>query len=540
MKFIFKSILLSFLILTTELYAQSHQSFKYQALVRDHSGNTLINQLVAVRISLLTGSETGLEVYIEVHSCTTNQFGMITLDIGKGLVESGNFSAINWSSDTYFLKLEIDPTGGNSYLFMGTSQLLSVPYAIHSITSERLMNLTETQRDAMTNIPIGKSFFNTTTKKINYYDGIHWFEVNGTCLPQPTQANAGPDQINLVGAITTIQANTALSGTGIWSIISGDGGYIADPLNPTTLFNGLAGTSYTLSWTISNDCSSSSDDVLVSFAPFSCGSTFKDVRDNKVYTSVLIGTQCWMAENMNIGTRIDGIENMTNNSIFEKYCQENAEANCDVYGGLYTWTEVMQYSTIPGIQGICVEGWHIPTDDECKLLEGTVDSQYGVGDPVWDLEGDRGYDAGGKLKETGTVHWYYPNTGATNSTGFTSLPGGTRNTNGGFVSFQASHRFWTSTGNSTEAFRRVIYFDRMTCNPRPGNYKLSVIRSDASKIRSTNIQEHSINFSWIFIKMEIGTDGSRLLPRLKISSFKSKISLYNIAVHNNYNCSQYF
>ena len=62
---------------------------------------------------------------------------------------------------------------------------------------------------------------------------------------------------------------------------------------------------------------------------------------------------------------------------------------------------MMQYSTIPGIQGICAEGWHIPTDNEWKLLEGTVDSQYGVGDTIWDLEGDRGYDAGGKLKETG-------------------------------------------------------------------------------------------------------------------------------------------
>ena len=120
----------------------------------------------------------------------------------------------------------------------------------------------------MNNIPIGTNFFNTTTKKINYYDGIHWFEVNGTCLPQPTQPNAGPDQNKSLGAITTIQANTPSSGTGIWSIISGDGGYIADPFNPTTLFNGLAGTSYTLSWTISNDCGSISDDVLINFAPF--------------------------------------------------------------------------------------------------------------------------------------------------------------------------------------------------------------------------------------------------------------------------------
>jgi uncharacterized protein (TIGR02145 family) len=456
MKIVFKSILLSFLLITSGLSAQPPQSFKYKAVVRDPSGVIITNQLISARVSILKGSETGIADYSEIHAVTTNPFGTITFDIGKGVVESGSFTNIDWGNNNYFIKLEIDIAGGTNFVFMGTSQLLSVPYSMHTVTSEKLMTLTTEQRDTMNTIPIGTNFFNTTTKKINYYDGIHWFEVNGTCLPQPTQPDAGPDQNNIAAATTIIQANTPSSGTGVWIIKSGIGGYIGDPDNPSTVFSGLPGNTYTLSWVISNSCGSLSDDVLINLASFICGSTFKDIRDNQVYSSVLIGSQCWMAKNLNIGTRIGGDEIMTNNSIIEKYCHGNIDTNCDVYGGLYQWNEMMQYSTTPGIQGICMTGWHLPTDSEWKTLEGTIDSQYPVGDPVWDLEGDRGYDAGGKLKETGTLHWAFPNTGATNSSGFTALPGGARNTDGTFPSFLVSGRFWTSTESGSNAYRHIL------------------------------------------------------------------------------------
>jgi len=308
----------------------------------------------------------------------------------------------------------------------------------------------------MTNVPIGTSYFNSTTKKINYYAGNHWYEVAGTCLPQPTQPNAGFDQINITGASALLTANIPTSGTGLWKISSGTGGTLADTLNPTTQFTGVAGNTYTLSWTIKNDCGSLTDDVVINFAAFTCGSTFKDVRDNKVYKSIFIGTQCWMAENLNIGTRIEGDINTNNDGILEKYCAGNLESSCDVYGGLYQWGEMMQYSNTPGIQGICPSGWHIPTDAEWKTLEGTVDTQFGVGDPVWNLEGDRGYDAGGNLKETGWDHWAWPNTSATNSFGYTVLPGGFRNTDGTFPSLTLTGRFWTSTESGSNAFRRSI------------------------------------------------------------------------------------
>jgi uncharacterized protein (TIGR02145 family) len=470
-------LLFLLLIIISGLSAQTPHSFKYQAIVRDTSGSIVPNQPVSLKISLLTGTETGPVVYSEIHSDSTNQYGLLTLDVGKGVAETGNLSSINWAADKYFLRLEIDITGSTNYVFMGTSQLLSVPYSLHSITSERILTFTDEQRDTMSNVLIGTSFFNLTSRKINYYEGSHWYEVNSTCLPQPTMPNAGPDQLNISGVVAMLNANVPVSGTGHWKIKTGTGGHIADTLNPLTQFSGLSGTTYTVSWIISNSCTSLSDDIILSFAPFSCGLTFKDSLDNKVYKTILIGTVCWMAENLNTGTRITGDDNMLNNNIIEKYCIGNLESHCDVYGGLYQWNEMMQYTTTPGTQGICPSDWHLPTDEEWKILEGTVDSQYGIGDPVWDLEGDRGFDAGGILKEAGTVHWSYPNTGATNSSGFTALPGGARNTDGTYPSFLVSGRFWSSTEESgSNAFRHILSTTRMDVarNAATKNFGISV------------------------------------------------------------------
>ena len=75
-----------------------------------------------------------------------------------------------------------------------------------------------------------------------------------------------------------------------------------------------------------------------------------------------------MAENLNVGTRISGSSNQTNNSIIEKYCYDDLEANCNTYGGLYQWDEAMQYSATEGVKGICPTGWHLPTDAEWTTL----------------------------------------------------------------------------------------------------------------------------------------------------------------------------
>jgi len=155
-----------------------------------------------------------------------------------------------------------------------------------------------------------------------------------------------------------------------------------------------------------------------------CDNTFTDIRDGKTYSTVQIGDQCWMKQNLNVGIRISSGSSQTDNGTLEKYCYNNDEANCDVYGGSYRWGEAMSYSssssTNPsGIQGICPVGWHLPADAEWCQLTSFLDASVNCNDIGWS-----GTDAGCKLKEAGTSHWTSPNTCATNQSNFTALPGG--------------------------------------------------------------------------------------------------------------------
>jgi len=166
-----------------------------------------------------------------------------------------------------------------------------------------------------------------------------------------------------------------------------------------------------------------------------------------------------MAENMNIGNMINSSNNQTDNGVIEKYCYDNDPANCETYGGLYQWDEMMEYYTT-GVQGICPSGWHLPTDDEWKILEGTVDSQYPVGDPIWNNTGWRGYDAGFNLKSTNG--WYEGGNGS-GFYGNGALPGGQCDPNGYFSSLSIGAFFWSSSDYGSPggsfAWRRVLEYD---------------------------------------------------------------------------------
>ncbi len=122
------------LVTTAMLFSQSPDMFNYQAVVRDAAGAVKANQNVNFRTSILEGSASGTAVLQETHPVSTNEFGLVNLEIGNGYPVSGNIASINWGSSTYYLKVELDPAGGTSFINMGTSQLLSVPYALHAKT----------------------------------------------------------------------------------------------------------------------------------------------------------------------------------------------------------------------------------------------------------------------------------------------------------------------------------------------------------------------------------------------------------------------
>jgi hypothetical protein len=126
--------LLLFLLATVSILAQTPEKMSYQVILRDASNTLLTNQEVGMQISILQTTITGTAVYIETQTATTNINGLVSIAIGSG-TSSNNFSAIDWSAGPYFIKTETDPSGGSSYTITGTTQLMSVPFALYAKTS---------------------------------------------------------------------------------------------------------------------------------------------------------------------------------------------------------------------------------------------------------------------------------------------------------------------------------------------------------------------------------------------------------------------
>ncbi|MEI8204839.1 MAG: hypothetical protein WCH34_17600, partial [Bacteroidota bacterium] len=132
------SFIISILLLSATLYAQTPQAINYQGVARDNSGTVIANQNVSLQISILRGSAAGTAVYVETHAVTTDAFGLFALKIGQGLVVTGSFDTISWGSNIYYFQVEIDPTGGTAWTLVGTSQFASVPYALYAKESGNL------------------------------------------------------------------------------------------------------------------------------------------------------------------------------------------------------------------------------------------------------------------------------------------------------------------------------------------------------------------------------------------------------------------
>ncbi|OQA92887.1 MAG: hypothetical protein BWY27_00148 [Bacteroidetes bacterium ADurb.Bin234] len=160
--------------------------------------------------------------------------------------------------------------------------------------------------------------------------------------------------------------------------------------------------------------------------------SFTDTRDGNIYKTVKIGNQIWMAENLRYLPSVVGPETYSFTIPYYYVYGYNGTdvnaakktANYTTYGVLYNWTAACSS---------CPSGWHLPTDAEWTEL-----TDYLGGDSV----------AGGKLKETDTTHWKSPNTGATNETGFTALPGGSLINNGTFFHIGIGAHWWSATENS--------------------------------------------------------------------------------------------
>ena len=193
--------------------------------------------------------------------------------------------------------------------------------------------------------------------------------------------------------------------------------------------------------------------------------------DGNVYQTVTIGTQVWMMENLKVTHYRNGdpIPNVTDGGAWDglttgAYCEYNIEVNnVATYGRLYNWYAVADS------RNIAPEGWHVPSDDEWKQLE----MYLGMSQAEADSTGYHCTDEGGKLKEVGTTQWADPNTGATNESGFSALPGGCRDRGGYFDYLGSNAYFWSSEDGSSVAWYRSLgcsnsQVDRYDYSKRPG------------------------------------------------------------------------
>jgi len=137
-------ILTGLFLLTLQLKAQAPEAFNYQGVARNSSGAVLPNQAIGLRFTIHQGSTSGTSVYQETQAPTTNQFGLFAVAVGEGTVVSGSFSGISWGASSYYLQVEMDPTGGTNYSDVGTTQFLSVPYALYAASAGTSGTLTAT------------------------------------------------------------------------------------------------------------------------------------------------------------------------------------------------------------------------------------------------------------------------------------------------------------------------------------------------------------------------------------------------------------
>ena len=260
-----------------------------------------------------------------------------------------------------------------------------------------LPRLTNEQRDAI--LPVtGLILYNISSNDIEFFNGSAWYQLKKNLLASPAAGTQFPSPTQIVW-----NWNTVTNANGYkWNTTNDYSSATDMGTSTTTTETGLTcNTPYTRYIWAYSFCGVSIVTTLnqtTSDCGPSCSGTV--TYGGETYNTLQIGTQCWMKENLNIGTRINGSQEQTDNIVIEKYCYNDLDSNCNIFGGLYQWNELMQYVTIEGAQGLCPTGWHLPTHAEWSILTVYLGNML---------------IAGGKMKSTGTLEagtglWYSPKT----------------------------------------------------------------------------------------------------------------------------------
>ena len=366
--------LLAFIVITI-LNAQAPQGFNYQATVRNSSGTLISNQNVYFKFNIMLNSQTSVPVYSEIHYVPTDDMGQVNLIVGQGTPTIGTFTVINWANGTYYLGIELNT--GTGYVAMGTTQLLSVPYALYANSS-------------------GNS------------------EVVTPNLASVLALNNGANNLQIKNLADPTDGQDAVTNSFLTTQIANLQSQITALQNPTPI----------------------------------------------MLPTVIIGTQTWTTKNLDVTTYSDGtvIPEVTDPNVWQglttgAWCYYNNDvANGETYGKLYNWYAVAGIWNEASIKDtsqrkkLAPTGYHIPSENDEWATLTTFLGGFMV--------------AGGKMKETLTKHWKYPNTSATNSSGFTGLPGGFRFPDGTFANIGGGGNWWSSSEVDTMlALYRILGYN---------------------------------------------------------------------------------
>ncbi|UTW61484.1 hypothetical protein KFE98_15915 [bacterium SCSIO 12741] len=206
------------------------------------------------------------------------------------------------------------------------------------------------------------------------------------CVKDEVEAYAGADQINTTDTFTFLAADSVVPPeVGSWSIASGGGGVFADIEDPASKFTGRSDSSYLLVWTVSFAQDTSRDTVRVEFTPanenWQPGKDWLDERDNQMYSTVLIGNQTWMAENLNFNSTVGN----------DSYYNDDSTTYAEDFGRLYNRAASMNGGRLTNatpsvVRGICPIGWHLPSRGEWDTLLTTINSSHSPGEVVQPVE----------------------------------------------------------------------------------------------------------------------------------------------------------
>jgi hypothetical protein len=279
MKTLYSVLLL--MLISTLAYSQAPEAFSYQAVIRNGAGDVLVNSQVAVQASILQGSEAGTAVYVERFNPTTNDHGLIALKLGKGNVQSGTFNSIDWGSDSYYIKIEVDPNNGTDFTSMGASQLLSVPYALYSASvSPAEVNSYVNRTISIPAHALGKSPSSTVITEEAL--GLRWQQDYSSpafiVIRKPSNYSGGDVELSIFFETTTSTAGVVAFFIRARSANHGDGFFDAGSINSTGIdVSGQAGfgTLYEQNFTIP-ESDLLNDWWIISIQRQGTGSTYSD------------------------------------------------------------------------------------------------------------------------------------------------------------------------------------------------------------------------------------------------------------------------